>query len=165
MRFAIVMKSLFSHRLPADKAHAVISIQQQDFDVAEEYQALLRPSVTGAVVTFVGCVRDFADSEKTLFLQHYPGMTENVLVQINNEAHQRWPLIASKIIHRVGALHIDEQIVFVGVSSAHRQAAFDACKFIIDTLKTQAPFWKKEGRQWVEAKSSDQDAADAWLKN
>ena len=146
----------------------MISVQEHDFDVADEYQQLRRPNITGAIVTFVGCVRDFgaqANSEQpnVMEIQHYPGMTESVLEKVEAQAHARWPIIASKIIHRVGKLKIDEQIVFVGVSTAHRKHAFLACEYIIDILKTEAPFWKKEGEHWVDAKDSDTNAADKWL--
>ncbi len=141
----------------------VISVQEEDFDIAAEYQSLLRKDATGAVVLFVGRVRDFASNDKNFHLQHYPGMTEKVLHAIALEAGQRWPLLATRIIHRVGYLRVDEQIVFVGVSSAHRKDAFAACEFIIDLLKTQAPLWKKEGVNWVQADDRDQIAADAWM--
>lgn len=143
----------------------MISVQRNDFDQHLEYTNLLSHGKTGAIVTFVGCVRDFEGDDKSFILQHYPGMTESVLNKIEEEANRRWPLIASRIIHRIGALKLDEQIVFVGVSSAHRKDAFAACEYMIDILKTQAPFWKKQGGQWVEAKSSDLEAAKLWLKN
>lgn len=139
-----------------------VSVQEKDFDVASEYQHLLVPNKTGAIVTFVGRVRDFSSNEP-MVIQHYPGMTEHVLQHIVNEANNRWPMLACKVIHRVGALQVDDQIVFVGVSSAHRKDAFAANEYIIDILKTEAPFWKKEGATWVEAKNSDQKTADAWL--
>lgn len=142
----------------------MIRIQQNDFHLAEEYEKLMQPKHTGAIVTFVGRVRDFAQDKQTLTLQHYPGMTEKSLAAIENEAHQRWKLLSTTIIHRVGQLHVDEQIVFVGVSSPHRKDAFSACEFIMDLLKTEAPFWKKEGTHWVDAKSSDTAAAQAWKK-
>ena len=141
----------------------MIKVQQGDFNISDEYQALLTKNDCGAVVTFVGRVRDFGGEGIPFLLQHYPGMTESVLVSIEEEAQRRWPLLASTIIHRVGELSVDDQIVFVGVSSAHRKAAFQACEFMIDVLKTQAPFWKKEGAHWVDAKDTDQQAADIWL--
>ena len=141
----------------------MISIQQQDFSVADEYSKLTIPGATGAVVTFVGRVREFAASGGDFYLQHYPGMAEKVLTKIVSQSKKRWALHEVTIIHRVGQLSASEQIVFVGVSSAHRAQAFAACEFIIDTLKTQAPFWKKEGEVWVEAKASDAAAADRWL--
>ncbi|MFT5084455.1 MAG: molybdopterin synthase catalytic subunit [Lentisphaeria bacterium] len=141
----------------------MISVQIQDFDMATEYRNLIKHSASGAIVTFVGRVRDFQQGDKQFLLQHYPGMTEKVLGDIEKKAHDHWPLLATTIIHRVGELHVNDQIVFVGVSSEHRKAAFEACEFMIDVLKTHAPFWKKEGGHWVEAKQQDQDAADAWL--
>ncbi|VUD68183.1 Molybdopterin synthase catalytic subunit [Thalassocella blandensis] len=141
----------------------MISVQTEDFQLEREYQRLIARDGAGAVVTFIGRVRDFASGDKTFLLQHYPGMTEKVLERIEQEAKARWSIIASTIIHRVGSLNIHDQIVFVGVSSKHRRDAFAACEYMIDILKTQAPFWKKEGQHWVEAKDSDQAAADAWL--
>ena len=142
----------------------MISVQTQDFNPHYEYQKLIKSGESGAVVSFIGLVRDFNEINNSIFLQHYPGMTEKVLLKIESEAHDRWQIINTTIIHRIGELAIDEQIVYVGVSSAHRKEAFNACEFIIDVLKTQAPFWKKEGNQWVKSKSSDQHAADSWLK-
>lgn len=149
-----------------------ISVQSEDFDQNLQYQQLRVSSAIGAVVTFTGLVREFAPTTantahgKTNFeLEHYPGMTEQVLEKIANNACKQWPLDAVTVIHRVGKLSPCAQIVFVGVASAHRQAAFEACHFIIDLLKTQAPFWKKEGDKWVEAKESDQHAATRWLSN
>lgn len=142
----------------------MISVQHEDFVLQQEYDSLVEKNTSGAIVTFVGRVRDFANSDEPFLLEHYPGMTENVLTKIEQDAHRRWDLINTKIIHRVGKLEVDEQIVFVGVSSAHRDAAFSACHYMIDILKTQAPFWKKEGPSWVDAKESDQLAAQTWLK-
>jgi len=122
----------------------------------------------GAIVSFIGQVRDFSDGEtiKTLTLEHYPGMTEKALESIEEQAKTRWDITDSLIIHRVGTLQPLEQIVFVAVSSAHRGEAFKACEFIMDFLKTQAPFWKKEatnsGERWVEAKLSDDAAQARW---
>lgn len=122
----------------------------------------------GAVVSFVGYVRDYnaAHAVHGLFLEHYPGMTEKVLAAIEAEARVRWGLMHVEIVHRVGQLLPGAPIVFVGVSSAHREAAFEACAFIMDYLKTCAPFWKKECdgqvQQWVEARASDQHAAQRW---
>ncbi len=122
----------------------------------------------GAVVGFVGYVRDFNDGREVagMFLEHYPGMTEKALAKIEVEAQARWPLLKVEVLHRIGALEPGEPIVFVGVASAHRQAAFEACDFIMDYLKTRAPFWKKEstqeGPRWVEGRQSDQDAAGRW---
>lgn len=141
----------------------MISIQQQDFCVADEYDKLNTPGATGAIVTFVGRVRDFSASGDEFYLQHYPGMTEKVLQRISDQAKARWTLQQLRIIHRVGRLAANDQIVWVGASAAHRAAAFAACEFTIDILKTQAPFWKKEGATWLEAKASDTAAAERWL--
>ena len=104
-----------------------------------------------------------------MFLEHYPGMTEKALAKIVIEAQQRWPLLSLEVLHRVGALEPGEPIVFVGVASAHRQAAFDACAFVMDYLKTRAPFWKKEhtpdGPRWVEGRASDDAAAERWQRS
>jgi molybdopterin synthase catalytic subunit len=122
----------------------------------------------GAVVNFIGYVRDLniGQTVNELFLEHYPGMTEKALEQIAEEARERWPLLGVEIVHRVGALSVCEPIVFVGVSSKHRHMAFEACAFIMDVLKTRAPFWKREttsqGAHWVEARESDQNAALRW---
>lgn len=140
-----------------------ICVQTEDFDQGTEYDHLAEGNEAGAVVTFVGRVREFAESgEQTLWLEHYAGMTEQVLTDLVERAQQRWPILDVTIVHRIGQLAPGDQIVFVGVSSAHRHAAFAACEFLMDFLKTEAPFWKREGDQWVEAKDSDQAAADAW---
>lgn len=143
----------------------MISVQEQDFSVAEEHKKLLHAGTTGAVVFFVGHVRTFSETTTDFFLQHYPGMTEKALHKIEAEANKRWKLIATRIIHRVGKLQPGEQIVFVGASSAHREQAFDACEYMIDILKTEAPFWKKEGEHWVIARDSDNQAAEKWLRD
>ena len=125
----------------------MISVQTKDFDFSLEYQQLReRSPQCGAIVMFAGLVRDFSDHSKvsSMTLEHYPGMTENVLTNIVKQAKQRWPLDAVRVIHRVGELHATDQIVLVGVSSAHRIAAYEASQFIMDILKTEAPFWKKE---------------------
>jgi molybdopterin synthase catalytic subunit len=146
-----------------------ITIQTADFTLADEYQALRDNSQQiGAIVTFCGLVRDFDQGNgQALFLEHYPGMTENLLLDITKQAKQRWPINDVRIVHRVGTLALSEQIVFVGVSSPHRGDAFHACEFIIDFLKTHAPFWKKaltdNGEYWVEAKDSDQQQQRRWL--
>ncbi|OZS43539.1 molybdopterin synthase catalytic subunit MoaE [Photobacterium sanguinicancri] len=146
----------------------MISVQEADFSVAEEYERLAQGTSAGAVVTFIGKVRDFnqGDDVTGLSLEHYPGMTEKSLEKIVEQANARWPLIATRVIHRVGDLELGDQIVFVGVSSAHRGAAFQACEFIMDYLKTQAPFWKKErtaeATRWVDARDTDTSAADRW---
>ncbi len=146
----------------------MISVQESDFNVGDEYQALAAGCQIGAVVTFVGKVRDFNDGADVsgMFLEHYPGMTERQLEKIVERACERWPLEQVRMIHRVGQLDLGDQIVFVGVTSAHRDAAFDAARFIMDYLKNEAPFWKKEttgqGDRWVEAKTSDKDALEKW---
>ena len=146
-----------------------VRVQALAFDPGQETNAMHAANVgVGAVVGFVGYVRDFNDGREVagMFLEHYPGMTEKALGKIVVEAEQRWPLLKVEVLHRTGALEPGEPIVFVGVASAHRQAAFDACNFIMDYLKTRAPFWKKEntqdGPRWVEGKQSDQDAAGRW---
>ncbi|MEZ9199409.1 molybdopterin synthase catalytic subunit MoaE [Shewanella sp. 10N.286.54.B9] len=148
----------------------MIRVQTADFSVPDEYQLISQDNGDGAVVTFVGKVRDFNDGSAVtdLTLEHYPGMTEAVLNQIEAQARERWPLNHVSIIHRVGKMALGEQIVFIGVTSAHRKAAFAACEFLIDFLKTKAPFWKleagEEGASWVEARDSDEQAADVWNK-
>jgi molybdopterin synthase catalytic subunit len=147
-----------------------VRVHTEDFCVADEYGLLACNNQDGAVVNFVGKVRDFNDGSAVtdLTLEHYPGMTESVLMQISQQACVRWPLSKVTIIHRVGTLVLGEQIVFIGVTSAHRKAAFAACEFLIDFLKTKAPFWKLEagdtGLKWVEAHDSDQQAAKMWQK-
>lgn len=152
----------------------MISVQTEDFDFPLEYQQLRERSLqSGAIVMFVGLVRDFSENTQvsSMTLEHYPGMTENVLNNIAEQARQRWPLDGIRIIHRVGELHATDQIVLVGVSSAHRIAAYEASQFIMDILKTEAPFWKKEstktqqgkaGERWVDAKVSDSKQAEDW---
>jgi molybdopterin synthase catalytic subunit len=148
----------------------MISVQFDDFSVAEEYALLSEGTDAGAVVTFIGKVRDFnqGDDVTGLSLEHYPGMTEKSLEEIVVQARERWPLLKTRVIHRVGDLGLGDQIVFVGVTSAHRGAAFEACEFIMDFLKTQAPFWKKEQTstetRWVDARDTDTSAADRWHK-
>ncbi|PSV98704.1 molybdopterin synthase catalytic subunit MoaE [Photobacterium iliopiscarium] len=146
----------------------MISVQHDDFSVADEYAKLAEGNEAGAVVTFIGKVRDFnqGDVVTGLSLEHYPGMTEKALQEIIVEACSRWPLLQTRVIHRVGDLELGDQIVFVGVTSAHRGAAFEACEFIMDYLKTKAPFWKKEQTpvesRWVDARETDNSAADRW---
>ena len=148
-----------------------VRVQVEDFDVSAELAALRagRPNV-GAVACFVGTVRDVNEGTgvSTMTLEHYPGMTEKALEDIEQEAHRRWPLDATLIIHRFGRLEPGEDIVLVIAASAHREAAFEACHFLIDWLKTKAPFWKLEendqGANWVAAKDSDDDAARRWSK-
>lgn len=153
----------------------MIAVQTQDFDIGKLYQQVTasdnNPLGYGAIVTFVGKVRDFnlEQSVSGLSLEHYPGMTEKTLVSISEQAKRRWPIATPIIIHRVGDLQPGDQIVYIGVASAHRKAAFEACEFLIDYLKTQAPFWKKEkgdqGYQWVDARESDEQAATKWTSN
>ncbi|OBT13085.1 molybdopterin synthase catalytic subunit [Vibrio sp. UCD-FRSSP16_10] len=145
-----------------------ILVQEQDFDLSDEYALLGESSSIGAVVTFVGKVRDFnlGDDVIGLNLQHYPKMTEKALQEICTDARSRWPLDKVTVIHRIGDLNIADQIVFVGVSSAHRDAAFAACEFIMDYLKTKAPFWKKErlnnSSRWLDSRQSDENSAKRW---
>lgn len=145
----------------------MLNVQCEDFDLAKEYACLKMSSDNaGAVVMFVGLVRDLPDGLLQMTLEHYPQMTEKALHNIMVMAKVRWPLQAVRIIHRVGNLQPSDQIVFVGVTSAHRVAAFSAAEFIMDYLKTQAPFWKKEkqvnGTRWVEAKIVDEQAMEKW---
>ena len=144
-----------------------VRVQTADFDVGAESRALQAETV-GGIALFVGTVRGLSsdDGVTAMTLEHFPGMTESELERIETEARQRWPLEDVTIIHRVGRLLPGEQIVMVAVSSAHRQAAFDAAQFIMDFLKTDAPFWKAEERDgktsWVEAKDSDDAARGRW---
>lgn len=147
----------------------MISIQEHDFDVGAEYNALVaNDTAAGAVVTFVGRVRDFnlARDVLGLHLEHYPGMTEKSLQTIVDEAQARWKILRYKIIHRIGDLHLGDNIVFVGVTSAHREDAFHAAEFLMDYLKTRAPFWKKElteeGSVWIDSQVKDAQAAKRW---
>ena len=148
-----------------------VRIQTDDFDVAAELDAMrLASADIGAIVNFIGQVRDIneGDAVQALTLEHYPGMTERALEAIEHEAKTRWDISSSLIIHRVGTLKPQDQIVLVAVASKHRGDAFQACEFMMDFLKTQAPFWKKEvtsdGERWVEAKLSDDDAQARWNK-
>jgi molybdopterin synthase catalytic subunit len=147
-----------------------VRVQTGDFDVAREIAALRGGDArVGAVAAFVGLVRDINDAAavSTLTLEHYPGMTEKALARIVDEAKSRWNVYDALVIHRVGELKPTDQIVLVVVTGAHRGEAFAACEFIMDYLKTRAPFWKKEqtaaGERWVEARASDDDAAARWL--
>jgi molybdopterin synthase catalytic subunit len=149
----------------------MIRVQSDDFDIGAEIAALTAGKThIGGVVTFTGLVRDFAGDAavSTMTLEHYPGMTERMLADIEAEAHQRWPLDASLIVHRHGSLKPGDNIVLVITASAHRQAAFEAAEFLVDWLKTKAPFWKREagpgGDRWVEAKAVDDTAAARWHK-
>ncbi|WP_323845320.1 molybdopterin synthase catalytic subunit MoaE [Microbulbifer magnicolonia] len=146
-----------------------VAVQSEPFDVGAEYTQLrARNCADGAAAIFVGSVRDLSDATRVtrLQLEHYPGMTEQVLRQIAEQARARWCLGRVRIVHRVGSLGAGEDIVFVGTSAPHRQAALDACAFVIDLLKTRAPFWKKEigpdGEFWVQARQSDREALEKW---
>jgi molybdopterin synthase catalytic subunit len=146
-----------------------VRIQTGDFDAGAEIAALRRgnPKV-GAVASFIGVCRDANDGDAVskMTLEHYPGMTEKALEKIVDEAKKRWKVMDVLVVHRVGELKPADQIVLVVVTGAHRGEAFAACEFIMDYLKTRAPFWKKEqtpqGTRWVEARSSDDDAAQRW---
>ena len=144
-----------------------ISVQAEDFDAGREIDALTAEAgVAGAVASFVGLVRDENKSLAAMTLEHYPGMTEKAIGEIVDTAMQRWSLFGVRVIHRIGRLLPGDRIVLVVVSSKHRGEAFAACEFIMDYLKTQAPFWKKEetpdGGCWVEARASDDEAASRW---
>jgi molybdopterin synthase catalytic subunit len=146
-----------------------VSVQREDFDIGGELDALTRGLTgVGGVASFIGLVRDMADGSEVsaMTLEHYPGMTERQLEAIEREAQQRWPLVATRIVHRYGTLQPGDRIVLVACASAHRAAALDACAFLIDWLKTRAPFWKREdtstGEHWVEAKDADDAAAERW---
>ena len=146
-----------------------VRIQSVDFDAGHEL-ALLRGGDrrVGAVAAFIGTVRDINDDATvaTLTLEHYPGMTEKALTAIVDEARSRWDIVDALVIHRVGKLAPADQIVLVAVTSGHRGEAFDACRYLMDFLKTRAPFWKKEttpeGARWVDARTSDDEAAARW---
>lgn len=146
-----------------------VRVQTDDFDVATEIAALRAGDArVGAVAVFVGTVRDVNDGSDvaTMTLEHYPGMTEKSLQAIVDEARQRFDVYGIRVVHRVGELAPADQIVLVAVTSAHRGEAFDACRYVMDYLKTRAPFWKKEmtpqGARWVDARTSDEEAARAW---
>ena len=147
----------------------MIRVQEEDFDVGAELAALTgRGGDAGALSSFVGLVREGAGGDRILgmTLEHYPGMTERQLERIEAEARRRWELIDVLIVHRYGALGPGERIVLVAATSAHRRAAIEACGFLIDWLKTKAPFWKlertAEGDRWVEARASDDEAEARW---
>lgn len=146
-----------------------VAVQQADFDVGAEIAALSAGRTdVGAVASFVGVVRGAGEGSAVtgMTLEHYPGMTEQALEEIVAAARQRWPLLGVRVIHRVGPLRAGDRIVFVGVASAHRGAAFEACEYIMDYLKTRAPFWKREdtpdGGRWVDARDSDEACAARW---
>lgn len=166
----------------------MICVQREDFDIAEQYRALREEGVNaGGIATFTGLVREFYQSEvykseqvseageirqtgeprvESLTLEHYPGMTESALKDIVAQACARWDVLAYRVIHRVGELHAGDQIVYVGVASTHRGDAFAAAEFIMDYLKTSAPFWKKQnttaGSEWIESRAADHVARDRW---
>ena len=149
----------------------MIRVQREDFDPGAELEKLTRGNRRiGGAVSFVGLVRDFAGDKPiaAMTLEHYPGMTERELEAIEAEARARWPLDATLIVHRYGRLLPGDRIVLVITASAHREAAFAACEFLVDWLKTKAPFWKLEdsgqSRSWVEARSTDDRAAQRWAK-
>ena len=156
-----------SNNLPFIK----IKIQNEDFDVSDEIK-ILHQNNTGAIVNFIGVVRGYDEKNnqiiKSMTLEHYPGMTESEIEKIVFESFQRWELTGVTVIHRVGNLKPSDQIVFVGVSSKHRQNAFDGCNFIMDWLKTKAPFWKVEKNNntnnWVNYNESDNVAVKKWEK-
>ena len=148
-----------------------VRVQQDDFDVGAELAALSAGNhAIGGIASFVGVVREMAGDQKigAMTLEHYPGMTERALAEIEAEARRRWPLEACLIIHRYGRLEPGERIVLVATASAHRQAALEACAYLIDWLKTKAPFWKLEetaaGAKWVDARDSDSAATKRWIE-
>jgi molybdopterin synthase catalytic subunit len=149
----------------------MIKVQREDFDIGAELARLTDGNTKiGGLATFVGLVRDLASQGNiaAMTLEHYPGMTEKRLAEIEAEARSRWPLEGVLIIHRYGRLEPGDRIVLVATTSSHRQAALDSCAFLIDWLKTKAPFWKLEegvkGAEWVEARESDDEAAEKWKK-
>jgi molybdopterin synthase catalytic subunit len=144
-----------------------VRVQREDFDLGIELAALRAASPgIGALVSFTGLVRDMGGGVATMELEHYPGMTEGALAAIEAEARGRWPLDACLIVHRFGRLEPGEQIMMVATASAHREAAFAAAEFLMDYLKSRAPFWKKEtgpdGSRWVEARDADVAALERW---
>tara|TARA_B100001063_G_scaffold139428_1_gene130270 strand:- start:57 stop:533 length:477 start_codon:yes stop_codon:yes gene_type:complete len=147
-----------------------IKIQNEDFDISKENK-ILQENQTGAIVNFVGIVRGFDEKNnkviESMTLEHYPGMTELEINKIVKQSYERWDITGATVIHRVGKLLPSEQIVFVGVSSRHRQNAFDSCNFIMDWLKTKAPFWKVEEndhqKKWVDYNLSDDEATKKWI--
>ncbi len=146
---------------------ASISVQDSDFDIAAEIaMARGHNHDIGAVVTFTGTVRDVGGTLTSMTLEHYPGMTEKELSRIAVEAEERWPLLGCRVIHRYGTLAPGDNIVLVVTASSHRHAAFEAAEFLMDFLKSKAPFWKKEtspeGGDWVDAKETDEEALKRW---
>ena len=148
----------------------VVRVQEEDFELGQEAQQLTKGRTEiGALVTFSGLVRDRGEGLKSMTLEHYPGMTEKALQAIAEEATQRWSLDACLIIHRYGPMKPGEQIMMVAAGSAHRQAAFEAADFMMDYLKSRAPFWKKEDtgetKDWVDARETDEAALSRWTKS
>lgn len=144
-----------------------VSVQKADFDIAAELEALRKDNHDiGATVTFTGTVRDLGGTLQSMTLEHYPGMTEKELERIADQAEERWPLMGCRIIHRFGTLEPGDNIVLVITASPHREAAFQAAEYLMDFLKSNAPFWKKERTQnsegWVQAKAKDTKALDRW---
>ena len=157
------------HCPPQRRPRLSVTVQPEAFDLANEFKLLQGDDRSvGAIVSFVGLVRDLnlADDVVALELEHYPGMTEKSLMRIMNQASARWSIQAARVVHRVGKMHPGDPIVIVLTASAHRQDAYEANQFIMDYLKTEAPFWKKEwtpdGTRWVDARDSDQHAAARW---
>jgi len=152
-----------------DSATLTVSVQASDFDTAQLQRALLSGANSeGAVATFTGYVRkhNLEQVVNTLTLEHYPGMTESSILDTLHKACKRWPVLSGSVVHRIGRLSSGDQIVWVGISAAHRGDAFAACEFVMDYLKTRAPFWKKEegpqGSRWVDAREEDKMKASAW---
>tara|TARA_Y100000588_G_scaffold239944_1_gene253647 strand:- start:867 stop:1334 length:468 start_codon:yes stop_codon:yes gene_type:complete len=150
-------------------AVTIIQVQSDDFDIGEEVARVRKPYSVGAIAVFIGLVRDFnsGDDVSGMTLEHYPGMTEKSIQEIVDSAADRWSLKCVSVVHRIGSLLPGDQIVFVGVSSSHRAAAFEACEFVMDYLKTRAPFWKKEKlgldkSRWVDSRETDQKATKRW---
>ena len=153
-------------------AQITVRIQESDFDVGHELAQLRAGNLgIGGLASFIGVVRDLNEDTAvaTMHLEHYAGMTERAIETIVRESAQRWDVLGATVIHRVGTLQPSDQIVLVAVASAHRGDAFNACEFIMDFLKTKAPFWKREstpdGERWVSARASDDAAADRWREN
>jgi molybdopterin synthase catalytic subunit len=151
-----------------------VIIQKNDIDINNEINLLKcndnykRSNKIGAITTFLGTVRDVNDGDKiiSMFIEHYPEMTEESIYEILKNTRKKWPILNARVVHRVGLLTPGENIVFVGVGSSHRKASFEACEYIMDYLKTQAPFWKREetssGTRWVQAKTQDEIQAKKW---
>jgi len=158
-----------SHAVLQNRVVQTVVVQKEVFDATEQYDRLLQECPGAAVVTFTGYVRDHCDTGGVgqLELEHYPGMTESVLEELGRRAKQRFNLKAWRIIHRYGVLDVNEPIVWTAVIADHRSAAFDACQFLMDSLKTDAPFWKREhmadgSANWVAAKNSDSERSKRW---